>query len=444
MFRKTCLAIVIATVLFAAQAALAGTPHGIALTMGTGKIITLRGNAANIFVANPKVAEVKPASANSLFVFGVAPGETTVAATGADGASLGSYDITVQPSSFTADEAQATISAALPGLDVKVGAAPNGLSLTGQVQTPEQHATAVRLATGFLDSKQSLIDNITVAMSTQVTLQVRIAEIDRSVTRELGANWAAVASIGSSALTFAVSNPITDTAAGAASLAAPSVSAVIEALAQDNLAKILAEPTLTVMSGQAASFEVGGQYPIPVADQNGTVTIAFKSYGVSLKFLPTVLSSGRINLHVQPEVSELTTQGAITLTVDNSAIQIPALLVRQAETTVELGSGQSFAIAGLLETNETHDTTGVPILGDIPYVGALFRSNNLVREEKELVILVTPYIVRPVDNPAALNALDADSAPPSDLERLLQLRQVADGQPKVPMQIPGSAGFIVQ
>ncbi|MCB8875901.1 type II and III secretion system protein family protein [Acidisoma silvae] len=444
MLRNACLAIIIAAALFASHAAVAAAPPGIALTIGTGKIITLRGNAANIFVANPKVAEVKPASANSLFVFGIAPGETTIAATGADGRSLGSYNVTVQPSSFSADEAEAAINAVLPGLDLKVHAEPNGLSLTGQVQTPEQHATAVRLANGFLDSKQSLLDEVTVAMSTQVTLQVRIAEIDRSVTRELGANWAAVASIGSSALTFAVSNPITDTAAGAASLAAPSVSAVIEALAEDNLAKILAEPTLTVMSGQAASFEVGGQYPIPVAEQNGTVTIDFKSYGVSLKFLPTVLSSGRINLHVQPEVSELTTQGAITLTVDNSAIQIPALLVRQAETTVELGSGQSFAIAGLLETNETHDTTGVPILGDIPYVGALFRSNNLVREEKELVILITPYIVRPVDNPAALNSLDADSPPPSDLERLLQLRQVADGQPKVPMQIPGSAGFIVQ
>jgi pilus assembly protein CpaC len=437
----------------ASLAAMAASSPGtrlrhIDIAIGTGRILTLAGKAANVFVADPKIAEVRPASASTLFVFGVSPGLTTVAATGADGQPLAQYDISVHASNFVASEAQAAVDTALPGLDLQVSSQPHGLSLSGQVQTPEQQARAARIVSGFLGDGESLLDNVGVTAATQVTLDVRIAEISRTVARELGVNWTAVASIGSTALTFAVANPLADAASGvggsALGIASPSVNGVIDALAQDNLAKILAEPTLTVMSGQPASFVVGGEFPIPVGEQNGAVTIDFKSYGVSLNFLPTVLSSGRINLHVRPEVSELTTEGAVTLTSNNSTVQVPALLVRRAETTVELGSGQSFAIAGLLETNEANNTSGTPILGDIPVLGSLFRSNSLTRQETELVILITPYIVRPVDNPAALHAPDADAAAPSDLERLLMLRQVASGQPAVPVRIPGDAGFITQ
>ena len=200
------------------------------------------------------------------------------------------------------------------------------------------------------------------------------------------------------------------------------------------------------MSGQTASFLVGGEFPIPVGQSNGQVTIEFKKYGITLAFLPTVFSDGRINLHVSPEVSQLSTQGAVQLTAGNSTLQIPALLVRRAETTVELGSGQSFAIAGLLQENTTQDVSGLPFLTQLPVLGALFRSNAFQRNQTELVILVTPFIVRPVNDSAALHLPTDGVTVPTDLERVLLARQI--GKPSsrlsVPMRIPGDAGFIVQ
>jgi pilus assembly protein CpaC len=221
---------------------------------------------------------------------------------------------------------------------------------------------------------------------------------------------------------------------------------VIEALAQDNLAHMLAEPNLTVMSGQPASFLVGGEFPIPVGQQQGQVTIEFKKYGISLTFLPTVLNEGHINLHVSPEVSQLTNQGAVQLTAGNSTIQIPALTVRRAETTVELGSGQSFAIAGLLQDDAIQSVSGLPFLKDLPVLGALFRSTAFQHNETELVILVTPYIVRPVSDEASLHLPTDGFTPPTDLERLLFARQVGRSEVGIPVRtrIPGDAGFIVQ
>jgi pilus assembly protein CpaC len=207
----------------------------------------------------------------------------------------------------------------------------------------------------------------------------------------------------------------------------------------------LAEPNLTAMSGQTASFLVGGEYPIPVAQQNNQTTIEFKQYGVSLAFVPTVVSDGHISLKVRPEVSQLTTTGAVTLSSGNSSFQIPALSVRRAETTVELGSGQSFAIAGLLQDASTISDTAVPFLGEVPILGALFRSDSFQRQETELVIIVTPFIVRPTSNPSALG-LPTDGNPiPDDYERLMLLRTV--GRKPAPTQAaatPSSAGFVVQ
>ena len=224
----------------------------------------------------------------------------------------------------------------------------------------------------------------------------------------------------------------------------PDVNAIIDALAQDNLARILAEPNLTAMSGQPASFLAGGEFPIPVGQQNNQVTIEFKQYGIKLTFVPTVLASGRINLHVSPEVSELTPKGAVQLTAGNSSLQIPALTVRRAETTVEVGSGQSFAIAGLLQDSVSQTSDAVPLLGELPVIGPLFRSTSFQRQETELVVVVTPYIARPVSDPSALHVPGEDYAPPDDLERILKLRQVASGTPAINTRVPGGAGFIVQ
>jgi pilus assembly protein CpaC len=275
--------------------------------------------------------------------------------------------------------------------------------------------------------------------------------MSRSVVRNLGINWGALGNIGS----IAQISPAVSLVAAATLGSAPTLignqaakgfgfAGVLDVLANDNLAHILAEPNLTVMSGQPASFQVGGEYPIPVGQANGAISIDFKSYGILLNFLPTVMSDGRINIHVKPEISELDKADGIQIAAGNSTISVPALTVRRAESTVELGSGQSFAIAGLLQQTTADNGSAIPGLGDTPVVGALFRDNQFSRQEQELVIVVTPYIVRPVDNPAALHLPTDGYKPPSDLQRLLLMRQVSDNTAPVPLHIPGDAGFVVQ
>jgi len=428
-----------------------GVRRRMALEAGAGRVLTLSAAATNIFVADPKVIEVRPASATSLFAFGVGAGRTTVVAMDQDGHAVAEYDITVRPSTFAATEGQASVARLLAGSRIQVTPQTRGLLLTGTVGSAGDAARAVSILRGYLPDGQLIENQLTVRDSVQVTLRVRVIEMNRSVTRALGVNWQAMGSIGRFAVTAATTPGlgIASAAAGVLTAGTRDLNAVIQALAQDNLARVLAEPNLTVMSGQSASFLAGGEFPIPIAQTAGaagapsTVTVAFKQYGVALAFVPTVLSDGRINLHVAPEVSQLTDTGAVRLAGGNTSLSIPALLVRRAETTVELGSGQSFAIADLLSDTTTQSTTSIPFLGELPILGTLFRSSGFQRQETELVILVTPYISSPVSDPNALQSPSANFTPPNDLERILLLRQVG-AAPSIRTQIPGSAGFVVQ
>ena len=418
---------------------------------GSGRVLNLSRAVANIFVADPKIAEVRPASQRTLFVFGTAPGRTTVAALDDAGHLVAQYQLTVRPSAYGAAEASATINRVMPGNHIRVDTSTAGLSVTGQVANPAEAERAIELVRAFLTDKQTIDNRLTVATSIQVSLRVRIAEMSRSVSRELGVNWQALQGIGKyAAIGLATANPLTAVTSSPNALSGAyvggntSLSGVIDALAQDNLVHMLAEPTLTTMSGEPASFLVGGEFPIPISQQNNAITVDFKQYGVNLSFVPTVLSDGRINVHVRPEVSQLTNQGAVQLSSDNGSISVPALTVRRADTTVEVGSGESFAIAGLLQETVTHGTSAIPLLGELPILGALFRSDSFQRNESELVIIVTPFVVRPVSNIAALHQPDEDYVPPTDLERILLLRQVGQTSASKPMRIPGAAGFIVQ
>ena len=444
----------------AVAAAPAGEPSGqasegrhanLVIESGTGRVITLPTPATNVFVADPKVAEVRPASALSLFVFGVAAGHTTVAALDSEGHAVAQYDITVQPSAFGASQAQTMIARLIPGSRVQVQPQAKGLLLSGYVGNASDAAQAVAVAKGFVGDGQAVENQLGVQAPVQVTLAVRIAQMSRTVVRNLGINWGALGNIGtigtiSPALTLATG--LVGVGGGAPAPTATSrgvgFNGVIDALANDNLAHILAEPNLTVMSGQPASFQVGGQIPIPVGQQNGTISIEFKPYGVILTFLPTVLGDGRINVHVRPEVSDLDPANGVQIGSGSVTFKVPAFRVRSAESTVELGSGQSFAMAGLLEQSTADNVSSVPALGDIPVLGALFRDNQFNRQETELVILVTPYIVRPVDNRADLHMPSENYKQPTDIERILYLKQVGAGQMRVPVSIPGNAGFVVQ
>jgi pilus assembly protein CpaC len=339
---------------------------------------------------------------------------------------------------------------------------PSGLVLSGSVLTAADAERAEAIARAFTGAERSVLNQIEVMSSIQVNLRVRVLEVSRDVTRNLGLNWQALGSVGNfviglrsgqSATTLA--NAITS--AASSTLSAPArlgfgatssrydVNGIIDALAEDRLATILAEPNLTAQSGETASFLAGGEFPVPVAATNtGQISIQFKPFGVSLSFVPVVLGPDRLNLRVRPEVSDLSDNGAISVPLAGGTIRIPAVTVRRAETTVEVGSGQSFAIAGLLTRTSTQVGNGVAGLGELPVFGALFRSENFRRGESELVIIVTPYLVRPVSTPDQLAAPTDGFRPANDLERLLYRRQIARGEPaRRVAPAPLDVGFIL-
>jgi pilus assembly protein CpaC len=424
----------------------------LALEAGTGRVVTLSNAAANIFVADPKIAEVRPASATNLFVFGLSAGHTTIAAMDSAGQTVAHYDVTVSPSSYAGKEIESAIAKLVAGSKVRVQTQTKGLQLVGSVRTPADAAQAMTIAKGYAPDAITIDNALTIETPTQVTVQVRVAQMSRTVVRNLGINWQAIGNFGSigqatpalasglnmSGTTFRDQNGNPFSGKGAA------FNAVINALAQDNLAQVLAEPNLTVMSGQAATFQVGGEFPIPVAQQGGQITVSYKNYGIMLSLVPTVLNDGRIDLHVKPEVSELSVQNGLVLTTGQTNLTVPSLNVRRAETTVQLGSGQTFAIAGLLEHSTSDGSSGIPGLGETPGLGGIFRSSSLNRSEQELVIVVTPYIVRPVSNPSAMRLPTDNYNLPTDLERLLLMKQVSADRPPVPIRVPGDAGFMVQ
>ena len=417
---------------------------------GVGRVITLPAPVANVFVSDPKIVEVRPASPTSLFIFGVTAGRTTVAALDANGQTVRQLEITVRPSAAASSEAAQAIARAAPRANARVEMQPRRMVLTGRATSPAEAHLAVTTATAYGGEGQVVDNQMRIGPDTQVGLRVRIAEISRNVTRALGINWQAIGNVGKLGVGLVTNNAIA-AAAGAASALNGSyndgkgngINGLIDALANDNLIRLLAEPNLTAMSGESASFLVGGEFPVPVSQQGGTLTVEFKQYGVALAFVPTVMSADRIRIKVRPEVSQLTTQGAVQVGTGANAITIPALTVRRAETTIELGSGQSFAMAGLLMDNSNQAVNALPGIGELPILGALFRSDNFVRNETELVIIVTPYITRPVSDPRALRLPTDGIRPPSDLERILLLRQVGIGSPtRLAQRLPGQAGFV--
>ena len=463
-------------------APVAARAQPISLAAGTGALLHLPLPAATIMSAEPGVARVQPASPTSLFLMAVAPGRTTVIATTEQGLPIMQYDVTVtpgvgrpaplggppaapEPAHVTPAMASAIRSAvvqAIPGAaDVQVEAAGGNAVLTGTVPNAAASLQVEAIAHGFVGEHGGVLDNLLVLGSIQVNVRVRIAEIDRQITRQLGINWQALGTIGSigmlPALTLNTPGAVAGTGGALASAACAAgiplsvqckgvnFNGVIDALAADQLITILAEPNLTAQSGETASFLAGGEFPIPVAatESNGapTVTVVFKQFGVSLAVVPTVLSPSRLNLRIRPEVSQLSNTGAVSVPLGNGSLTIPALSVRRAETTIELGSGQSFAVAGLLQRTSTDITNGLPGLGDLPVLGALFKSNQFQRGDSELVIIVTPYIVRPAASPSALHAPTDHFTPATDLDRILfghQLGRGSDGSP------PLNAGFILK
>jgi len=468
---RTLSLLLLATTMLAPATLLPGTAraadetasHGdargtVTLPAGTGRVMHLRASATNIFTADPKIVEVRPASPDSLFVWGVAPGTTTIAALSNTGEAIAQFQVTVVPSGFSAKQASAGFTAGPDGRQkLSVRETPQGLALTGTVHSPADADRAVTAARGQLGNDGKVESHLQVTEPVQVSLHVRIAEMSRQLTRELGVNWTGDARLGQHvSVGVTTTNQVVDSTVTPSSIVTQLVHGwnlenVIQALADDQLVHLLAEPNLTTMSGEPANFLVGGEFPIPVATNANTISVDFKQYGISLSFVPTVLSRDQIVLHVRPEVSALDKANGVTFFFGNNStgagLSIPGLTVRRADTTVQLGSGQSFAIAGLLEDQTTLTGNSLPGLGELPILGALFRSDSFQRSEDELVIVVTPYIVRPVNDPSAVKLPTDGWRPPTDIERILYLRQSGSGpgvNDTAPRRIPADAGFMVE
>ncbi len=425
---------------------------GISIAKGSGKLIKLPHPVDNIFAADPSVVEVRPASPNTLFVFGKGLGQTTIVATDTAGKLIAQYSVSVGPSAYSDNRLQAQAQASAPGDGVTAESEQGGMIVRGTVQTPEE-ANDVMNQAKLISPNGTALNDLEVREPIQVELKVRIASMSRTVTRELGIDWSSVGTsaiqIGKFQLTgTSASSPasFSGTTPGTVGVTFPggTFEGVVDALAADNLAHVLAEPTLTTLSGTQASFQVGGQFPIPVSSGNNEVSVSYKSYGVLLTFTPTVFSDGRIALQVSPQLSSISTANSAIISsgATNQAFAVPSVNIATASSTVILGSGQGMAMAGLLQDTTNQTDNGVPGLSEVPLVGALFRGDAFQRMQQELVITVTPYIVNPVNQPGLLTSPDDGWTPPNDLQRILLLRD--NGTDTAQTTIPGDAGFMVQ
>jgi pilus assembly protein CpaC len=449
------------------------------LSIGQGELINLPGNVSDVWVSNPAVADVYVRNTHQINLFGKEFGEATVFATNAAGTVIYSASIRVSQNITSIDR---MLKLAMPEADVHVTTVGQLAVLTGTVQSPDDSAQAMRLVTALLNPginvsdaaaqlKIGVVNRLRTATPLQVNLQVRFAEVSRSFIKNVGFNTqtrdtsggflfgiasgrpvGTISSVSTASLPMLDASskfgfppgtislpfdprigqfvyPNTGTAFDFSKLAGSARTSiglagrllgldVLSALdlgERDGQVSTLANPNLTALSGETGTFLAGGEIPIPVSQGLGAVSVEYKQYGVSLAYTPTVLSDGRISLRVRPEVSQLSSQGAVTI----AGTTIPALTTRRAETTVELGSGQSFMIAGLLSNTHNNSIDKTPGLGDVPILGSLFRSNAFQRDETELVIVITPYLVKPVNNVADIHLPTDGYKAPTDLGRVL-------------------------
>ena len=436
------------------------------LEIGKGTLFHLPRPAATVFVANPDIADVQVKSPTLLYISAnkTKPGETVVYAVDGSDNVLVSAVIRVE---YDLSRLRQSYKQTMPGERVLVSSVESKLVLSGEASSAGQAEKARALAIALIGGDKpadQVINQLTVVTPNQVNLRVRIAEVNRSVLKQLGINWTKLGNhvaLETRNPTAGIAPDIIGTAVTNTAFfnigkkTADHLLGTLDLLAQEGLVTTLAEPNMTAMNGQTASFLVGGQFPVPSSVSQGTggsaptIGITFKDFGVKLDFTPTIIDANHLNLKMRPEVSALSTAGAISVPLTGTAaITIPALTVTRAETTLELGSGQSFALAGLLRHDTTQDISKVPALGDIPILGQLFRSDGFNRNETELVIIVTPYLVSPVATASVMAPTDG-YVPPHDLSRITTddtYRQTLPSPPRGPLQsgsrpLIGAVGF---
>ncbi|MCA6099484.1 MULTISPECIES: type II and III secretion system protein family protein [Bradyrhizobium] len=395
----------------AAPAAADGQMNARFLSLGVGKsvVIDLPRDIKDVLVADPKIANAVVRSAQRAYIIGATVGQTNIVFFDAAGQQIAAYDIAVKRD---LNGVRAALRAALPNADIQIEGVGEGVMLTGSAASPIEAQQAGEIATRLVGSADKVVNSITVRGRDQVMLKVTVAEVSRSLIKQLGIDLTANLNYGTTVVKFTNNNPFTannaplvpGNALTTSFGAAPSVSATLRAMESAGVVRTLAEPNLTAISGESATFISGGEFPIPTgvtcqtttggAIGNCVQTVSFKKFGISLNFTPVVLTEGRISLRVMTEVSEVSTENSLTGGAGGTTI--PSIKTRRAETTLEIPSGGSMAMAGLIQDQTKQAINGLPGLASLPVLGTLFRSRDFVNNQTEMMVLVTPYVVRAV------------------------------------------------
>ncbi|MEO1252378.1 MAG: type II and III secretion system protein family protein [Pseudomonadota bacterium] len=417
----------------------------IVLPLDKAAIVELPYPAADVLVSQPSVVDAVIRSPRRVYLMGLQTGQTNAFFFDSRGRQILNLEIMVERDMDALSE---LIERVMPNTRIEVESINDNVVLRGTVQNAGEAANAALLAGRFVDDEEKVVSLISIREPEQVMLKVRIVEMQRQLMRQLGVSHSGILQLNTLALGFATGGFTTGGIVGDVANATIPVSGLrnpigditeldsqIEALETHGLVRVLAEPNLTALSGESARFLAGGEFPIPVGQEDGVISIEFKEFGVGLGFSPVVLSKGRINLEVSTEVSEVTTDNAFFLpgatTVDENGnlvtttgLAIPGLSVRRANTTVELPSGGSLVLAGLLQEDMRQTIEGIPGVKDVPVLGALFRSRDYQNSETELVIIVTPYLVEPTHE-SKLIGPEKGFAPASEVESLVMGRIMA-------------------
>ncbi len=391
------------------------------LRVGIGRsvVINLADDVADVLVSNPEIADAVVRTRNRVFILGNKAGQANLVLFGSSGRELASFNLRVEPD--TSDLTR-LIRRAIPNSNISADSIGGNMVLSGTARSTSDAQRAADIAARFAGegvTAAQVLNMVAVEGEDQIHLKVTVAEVERSIIKQLGVNLNGTIGIGNytagfnNSTSFPVNSSIVNQAVAGGSFLAgsTSLSASIEALQRDGVIRTLAEPTLTAISGENASFLAGGEFPIPISQEDGQISVEFKKFGVGLDFTPVALSGGRISLRVKTEVSELTNEGAVTA----GGITISALKVRRAESTLELPSGGTLVMAGLLKESYKQSITGIPGLMQLPVLGSLFKSRDFLRQQTELVVFVTPYVVRPVAE-RKLTRPDKNLMPASDAE----------------------------
>ena len=381
----------------------AASANGRNIEVGLNKsmVIETPKDVRDVLVSSPTVADAVVRTPRRVYILGMQIGQANVILFDGDGNQIASFDVNV-----ARDNASLTalLRRMIPSSNIQVDGVGEGVALSGSVEKPSDAEKAMDLAASYVGDRKKVKNYIAVQSREQVQIRVTVAEVQRTVIKQLGIDMGGSISRGIFSSSGTISNPLSvalqsmsDTSVGV-TLGGSSnyLSTSLEAMERNGLIRTLAEPNLTAISGEKADFLAGGEFPIPSGYDDGKITVEYKEYGVALSFRPVVLSENRISLQVKSEVSEISSDQTITVGDSSSQLTIPGVTTRRSSTTLELPSGGTMAMAGMLRDDLRKNIDGFPYLKDLPVLGALFRSRDYKRNQTELVFFVTPYIVQPV------------------------------------------------